>query len=62
MAIYVCGDTHGPVHIDKLREENWLEQKSLTKDDFLIILGDFGLIWNNKETNVESDWLDYLEE
>lgn len=62
MAIYVCGDTHGPTDISKLKEENWPEQKSLTKDDFLIILGDFGLIWKDKETNVEADWLDYFEE
>lgn len=61
MAIYVCGDTHGPIGIDKLKEETWPEQKSLTKADFLIILGDFGLIWGNKETQFELDWLDYLE-
>lgn len=62
MAIYVCGDTHGPTDIDKIREENWPEQVSLTENDFLIILGDFGLIWGNKETLAEVDWLDYLEE
>ena len=61
MAIYVCGDTHGPTDIGKLTEENWPEQMSLTKDDFLIILGDFGLIWGDKETLFEIDWLDYLE-
>ena len=52
MAIYVCGDTHGPIDIDKLKEENWSEQKSLTKDDFLIILGDFGLIWGAKKLSL----------
>lgn len=41
--IYITGDIHGEVDIQKLSEENWNESKKLTSDDYLIICGDFGL-------------------
>jgi predicted phosphodiesterase len=44
--IYVCGDTHGHIDQRKLTTKNWHESKQLTKDDYLIILGDAGLVWN----------------
>ena len=35
----------------------------MTKDDYVIILGDFGLVWNkDKEDKYEEHWLDWLEE
>ena len=38
------------------------EQKEMTKDDFVIICGDFGGVWNkgeeNKEETMLMDWLD----
>ena len=48
--IYVTGDTHIPIDIHKLNGGKWVEQKGLTKSDYLIVCGDFGLIWNYKET------------
>ena len=48
MKIYVTGDTHQNYNSDKLSEENFVEQKELTKDDFVIIAGDFGYYWNEK--------------
>lgn len=42
--IYVCGDTHGI--IDNAKLDSWEEGKTLTKEDYVIILGDSGLIWN----------------
>ncbi len=47
MAVYVCGDIHIPSVRDfkKLTSKWWPEKKDLTKDDYLIILGDVGLIW-----------------
>lgn len=47
MAIYVCGDVHGDHDIAKIRSTKWDVQKSLTKSDYLIVLGDFGLLWSN---------------
>ncbi len=43
--IYVCGDIHGRQDISKLNSKNFKEGKSLTKDDYVIICGDFGLVW-----------------
>ncbi|HEO98899.1 MAG TPA: metallophosphoesterase [Epsilonproteobacteria bacterium] len=42
--IFVCGDTHGMCEdTQKLNGRNFPEQKSLTKNDVLIQLGDFFL-------------------
>lgn len=56
--IYVTGDFHGSLDIKKITNKNWPEQKELTKNDVLIQLGDFGLIWGN--TKEEQYWLDWL--
>lgn len=53
--IYITGDTHGPTPIGmhsvdgfgkRLNKENFPEQKEMTRDDYVIICGDFGGIWN----------------
>ena len=44
--VFVCGDVHGSYDIKKLSTKNWKVQKELTKDDFLIFLGDFGNPWS----------------
>ena len=40
--IYITGDTHSMLDWEKINTTRFPEQKGLTKDDFLIILGDFG--------------------
>ena len=45
MSIFVTGDTHGQLDLDKVYKKNWPEQSDLTRDDYLIVLGDFGLYW-----------------
>ena len=40
--IYVTGDTHANIDIEKLNTTKFPQQKNLTKDDYLIICGDFG--------------------
>lgn len=47
--IYVTGDTHTPIDIKKLATKNFPEQKLLSKEDYLIILGDYGGVWDNSE-------------
>ncbi|NFD55374.1 metallophosphoesterase [Clostridium botulinum] len=47
--IYITGDTHFPNDIEKLNELNFPEYSNLTKDDYVIITGDFGAIWNNSK-------------
>lgn len=50
--IYVTGDTHGNFH--RLSTKCFPQQKELTRDDYLIVCGDFGGVWNyNGETSQE---------
>ena len=60
--IYITGDTHGEFK-HRFNTENFPEQKTMTKDDYVIICGDFGGIWNlDKESKNEKHWLDWFEE
>lgn len=54
MSVYVTGDTHIPHDIEKI--VSWSESNELTKDDVLIIAGDFGLIWEMSPGRVERRW------
>ena len=44
--IYVTGDTHGKFY--KLRPEEFPIGASLTRDDYMIICGDFGAVWDGQ--------------
>lgn len=59
---YFTGDTHGHIDIHKLGSKRWPEGKHLTKEDNLIILGDFGLVWSAIPTERELHWLEWLNE
>ena len=58
--IYVTGDTHIPIDIKKLNKRCFPEQSNLTKNDYVIICGDFGAIWNN--SNTDKYWQAWLED
>ena len=59
--IYVTGDCHG--NFQKFSTEQFPEQQKLTKDDYVIVCGDFGGVWNyEKESNNEKYWLDWLND
>lgn len=58
MAIYITGDLHGENDINKLSNKNFPKGKELTKDDYLIICGDFGLRFFGNKT--EEYWLTWL--
>lgn len=45
--VYITGDIHGDIDIGKLSSKAFPIGKTLTKDDYLIICGDFGLVWGN---------------
>ena len=47
--IYITGDTHIPIDIVKLNNYRFPEQKNLTKNDYVLILGDCGICWGNYE-------------
>ena len=55
--IYITGDCHG--NWSRFSKNKFKAQKTMTRDDYVIVCGDFG-IWSATES--ESDWLDYLNE
>jgi len=56
--IYITGDLHGGIDISKLNAKNFPQQKLLDKDDFVIVTGDFGLVFDNsKEELFWRNWL-----
>ena len=75
MAIYVTGDTHGSEQIGlhsvdgfmhRFSTSSFPEQKEMTKEDYVVICGDFGGVWatNRKkveENKAERNALDWLE-
>ena len=68
--IYVTGDTHGPkaysvYGVDgvsrRFNRNSFPEQKEMTRDDYMIICGDFGCIWNydsRYDSSRSSFWLE----
>ena len=57
--IFFTGDTHSSHNIGKLSEENFPEQKTLTRSDYVIICGDFGCVWDgSKHDRYWQDWLE----
>lgn len=60
--IFVTGDIHSEV-CDRFSSFNFPEGKKLTRDDYVFIAGDFGVIWDNDETNPSENYLlDWLDE
>lgn len=47
--IYITGDTHGQNDISKLFPVSFPDGKDLTRDDYVIICGDFGGVWYGDE-------------
>ena len=65
MVIYITGDTHGDFR--RFGEDVFPEQKDMTKDDYVIVCGDFGGVWAPEidgewRLNEESEVLDLLNE
>ena len=56
--IYVTGDTHGDFR--RLSTSRFPKQKSMTRNDFVIICGDFGGVWNDSPE--ERYWLNWLND
>ena len=61
--IYITGDCHSDFR--RFSTEVFPEQKEMTKEDTIIICGDFGGIWyqeDSKYIKKENYWLDWLED
>lgn len=59
--IFLTGDTHGVLEIGRLGPENFPAGPKLTRDDLVIILGDFGLFWSDPPRPYELEALEQLE-
>ena len=58
--IYITGDCHG--NFERFNPNIFPEQNEMTKEDYVIICGDFGGVWHreaeSKEETMILDWLD----
>ena len=58
--IYITGDCHG--NFERFNASIFPEQNEMTKDDYVIICGDFGGVWNkDEESKTETMILDWLD-
>lgn len=58
--IYITGDCHR--NFERFNTRNFPEQKEMTKDDYVIICGDFGGVWDKeKESKEETFLLDWID-
>ena len=57
MEIYITGDLHGDLR--RFQPEVFYEQEGLTKEDLVLVAGDFGCVWHGDERDDEGlDWLE----
>ncbi len=59
--IFITGDIHGSKNIPKLSTSCFSSQYELTRSDYVIICGDFGLLWK-KDSKHDQYWLKWLDE
>ena len=58
--IILTGDTHADFR--RFNTKNFPIQRQMTKEDYVIICGDFGGIWDaGGESKEERYWLDWFE-
>ena len=56
--IFITGDTHQSINISKLNTTFFPQQKNLTKNDYVIICGDFGCVWD--DSNLDKYWQNWF--
>jgi hypothetical protein len=55
--LFITGDTHG--NFERFKQEKWPQGDTLTKDDYVVVLGDFALNLEEKTESFEY-WRDWL--
>ena len=56
MEIFITGDTHGDFR--RFRPDIFYEQEHMTKEDLVLVCGDFGGIWHgDPRDDAGLDWL-----
>ena len=58
--IFVTGDTHGSIDVRKLGSKEWPEGRTLDRDDYVVVCGDFGCVWGGPQK--DRYWLDWVED
>lgn len=58
--IFITGDIHGDP--DRFSVEEFPVQNEMTREDYVIICGDFGMLWSLKENKEENDRIDWLND
>lgn len=58
MSVYATGDCHGTFR--RFGRKYFPERANMSRDDFVIICGDFGGLWESSEE--ENYWLDWLND
>ena len=59
MTIYITGDTHQDIDVHKLSSRAFPLGKTLKRNDYVVVCGDFGCIWHGD--NRDDYWLDWYE-
>jgi hypothetical protein len=59
---YITGDIHGANSIHKFSSDRFPEGKTLTKNDYVIICGDVGLIFYNKQIKEDKYLIEWLND
>ena len=58
--IFLTGDCHS--EFDRLSSRQFPVQREMTRDDYVIVCGDFGLFWTQDSAGNERYWLKFLKE
>jgi len=59
--IFIKGDTHRLIDVEKIDEFDRVVGNELTRDDYLIVLGDFGGVWTGKDIMGDKFAYDFYE-
>jgi hypothetical protein len=57
--IYITSDLHGAFDINKINPDTFQAGNFLTRDDYLIVTGDFGCVWDGGSS--DRFWLNWLK-
>jgi len=63
--IFITGDFHGGIDANKLNSSHFPQGKHLTKDDYVIVTGDFGIPWyhpTHPYYRQEQYWLKWISD
>ena len=58
--VYITGDTHA--NFSRFEEDKLQIQKEMTKNDYVIICGDFGCVWGGELEKSDKWWQNWLDE